>query len=149
MAAIDIGVKGSFADLFGTYYTQINQNNPANLSGKITTIDIYIGNDVTGLIVAIFEKVNGLTFTARCRAVIGDLAAGLHEGIEVDLDVVAGDYIGSKCATGNPRGNESAGVTMYIQAGDQTECVEELFTTQAHAELYLWGDGAEPAPECH
>ena len=144
MAAIDVGVKPSVDSADAAAKTWVNRDNPANLSGKITTIDITCFNDVTGLKVAIFENVGGNNLTARDVVVIGDLAAGLHEGIAVDLDVEAGDYIGYYVATGNGSCQTVTGSGTWQLAGDHTECVDTTFGTWTSVS-YLWGDGAEAA----
>jgi len=144
MAAIDIGIKVVSDSSRGSGTTRVNKDNPANLTGKITTIDIEVkSGGVTGLIVAIFENVGGNNLTARSAQLIGDLAEGLHEGISVDLDVVAGDYIGSYHVSGYLWGNGGAGAGEWYLDGDHTECVSETFSAWTNV-TYLWGDGAEP-----
>lgn len=141
MAAIDVGVKSTVNSAEATARTHVNRDNPANDSGKITTVDIRCFNDSTGIKVAIFENVGGNNLTARDAQLIGNLAAGLHEGIVVDLDVVAGDYIGAYFATGNPAVQTTTGAGVWYKNGDQTECVNTTFTAWTSAP-YLWGDGA-------
>ena len=144
MAAIDIGLKQAPVDsALAAGSTYIVESNPANLAGKITSIDIKCYNNCTGIKVAIFQSTGTNKFTARSVAVIGDLATGLHEGVAVDLAVEIGDYIGVFAATGNiyAKGGTSPG-DWYL-AGDQTACEATTFSTW-NDNLYLWGDGKEP-----
>ena len=118
MAVIDIGNTGTGSDIFAFGgNTVIETKNSANLSGNIDTITLVVSLAMTGVIVATFSK-SGTTFTARDSESIGSLAAGTQT-FSVDLNVVAGDYIGLYYATGRHLGRFSSGGSHY-RTGDNT-----------------------------
>ena len=140
---IDIGSsaidRGSF--LATNNITFISVENPANLSGRITSIEIWAVLEMTGVKVATFEEVDTNTFTARDSYTIGTVAAGSKQTFDVDLDVQAGDYIGLY-TTGGAIENDTSGSGTWNTSGDQTGCVGELFTFNADRTMSLYGTGA-------
>lgn len=95
---IDIGVEAiDRPDTFGETHTVINKNNPANASGKITSIEIYTSwsHDEESVVkVATFFVVSGNNLSTRDYEIIGTLTASTKHVKEVNLDVEEGDYIG-------------------------------------------------------
>ncbi len=94
--AVDIGSEAIARTAQGGWpYTRINKNNPASKSGTITSIDIWAWQDITGLIVGTFYKMNGNTLKCRdSEAIPGTITAGSKVSKEVTLAVEIGDYIG-------------------------------------------------------
>ena len=74
--------------------TLIFKDNPANVSGKITSIEIWAFANMSALRVATFYLVSGTNFSTRDWVNIGSVTAGSKQTFEVNLDVEAGDYIG-------------------------------------------------------
>lgn len=75
-------------------YTYILKDNPANATGKVTSIQMYVdswqsSNTVT---VATVYEVNTDTFTTRDWEYVYPSASGLNT-LTVDLDVTEGDYL--------------------------------------------------------
>lgn len=140
--AIDIGTpaidRGSF--LATNNITFISVENPANLSGRITSIEIWAVVEMTGVKVATFEEVDTNTFTARDSQLIGTVSAGSKKTFDVDLDVQAGDYIGL-CTTGGAIENDTSGSGTWNTSGDQTGCVEQVFSFNADRTMSLYGTG--------
>ncbi|GAH36697.1 unnamed protein product, partial [marine sediment metagenome] len=95
---IDIGVPAENYTASWTDGTLVNQSNPANETGKITTVQVYSKANMTTVWVATFYRPDPSGFpnnlTTRDSEYISDLiVAGFH-GYAVDLEVEAGDYIG-------------------------------------------------------
>jgi len=59
-----------------TNYTRISKVNPANASGKITSVEIYARTSMTGCEVAIFHQVSSNVFTVRDSAALGNVYIG-------------------------------------------------------------------------
>lgn len=92
--AIDIGS----AAIDRTYSTTsengyILKENPANASGTITSIQVYVNTAFTDFRVFTAYETDTNVFSSRDWEAIGALAPGLHT-VEVSLEVEAGDYIG-------------------------------------------------------
>ncbi|MBA7605663.1 hypothetical protein ES703_12797 [subsurface metagenome] len=142
MAVITIGAEiADGGQQFGNDYTILNYNHPANGTGKITAVSIKYGTDATGVKVIIFEEVGANTFTARSSAALGDLAAGEHADIAVDLDVVAGDFIAFYQVTGNPRFIDNGHDGIYRKAGDQSAGVGVDFGAFLDDDGEMWALG--------
>ena len=97
--AIDVGAEAIDRSYSGsTNYTYINKGNPANASGKITSVEIFAGTSITGAIVATFYQPDPTGepnyLVARDNYEIGSVTAGSKQTFEVDLDIEAGDYLG-------------------------------------------------------
>lgn len=147
MAEIDIGVLVAEAQGQGwaATSTRINEANPANLSGKITEVKIWALSEIADFVVAVFEKVNGDTFTARASQALGTITPGELITKEVDLEVEAGDYIGCYGSGGSMDGKAAGGVGMWYKVGDQTGCSATEFTHAADFDISLYGTGATAA----
>jgi len=121
-------------------HTRILADNPANNTGKITKIEIWaqpLPEIMTGTIIAIFTQISPNVFTARSREIIGDVTAGSKQTFEVNLDVVAGDFIGFYFSTG--RMGQSADSGFWVIDGDQTACNELTFEFIENKTLSLYG----------
>ena len=142
MAAIDIG--SAAIDRAGTAaaaYTLIAVENPANLSGKITSIEIWAATDLVNCEVATFYVVSGTNFSTRSTQSIGAVTAGSKQTFAVDLDVQAGDYIGIYYTAGTIE-RDSAGSGYWTVALDAIPCTNQAFTLTADRTMSLYGTGA-------
>lgn len=140
-ASIDIGSAAiDRASTSGAGYTFIDKNNPANLDGKITSVEIWVETDATGFEVAIFRVVAGNNFSTVDTHTIGNVTAGAKRTFEVDLDVQAGDYIGFYMATGTIEKALSGDGCWYFLA-DYIPCVNEEFTVTDNRAFSLYGTG--------
>jgi len=91
---IDIGSPAIDREYGSTSeHVYILKENPANLSGRITEIKVYLANPCSNLTVFTAYEEAADTFTTRDYYNVGALAAGYHE-LAVDMDVETGDYIG-------------------------------------------------------
>ncbi|GAI52621.1 unnamed protein product, partial [marine sediment metagenome] len=61
---------------FSQLYTWIGKNNPANASGTIHSIKIWVESNIPDLIVGTFYTTNGDTLKCRDSEVIGAVEAG-------------------------------------------------------------------------
>jgi hypothetical protein len=121
-------------------YTYINVNNPANESGKITSVEIWANVAMTGCEVAIFYNVEATNFSTRATAVIGNVAVGYNQ-FNVNLDVEVGDYIGIYYSAGK-LDVDTTGDGFWYKSGDNIPCADTTFTLTANRTLSLFGAGA-------
>ncbi|GAH49514.1 unnamed protein product, partial [marine sediment metagenome] len=97
---IDVGAEATDRSTHASpAYTYIGKENPANLSGTITEVQIYIRDSIVDLKIGIFHKTDTDKFECIAYAVIGNLGDGYHE-LEVSLAIEAGDYIGAYFTSG-------------------------------------------------
>jgi len=136
-AATDRASSTSFAN------TWIDRNNPANATGTITSIEIYIATAVTGLDIGIFYVESGDTLSTRDDVTIGALGAGYHQ-VDVDLDVVLGDYIGYTKDTGTVDVGSDVSTGEWYVDGDYVPCTSKAFTQYANRVHSLYATGATP-----
>lgn len=107
-------------------YTYIQKEDPADGTGTITSVEIYVETQTSGLIIAIFEQVDTNIFTARGHYDVGVATVGYHQ-YDVSLPVVIGDYIGFYTEGGKLEQTWDEGGNQWLTAGDETECVETEF----------------------
>ena len=132
-----------------TDYTIVDQNNPSNNTGIITSVEIYAktGFNMANCQVATFYA-SGNNMTVRDYEVVnngngaGVVLGGSKQTFVVSLDVVAGDYLGIYFGT-----NESyiettnLGVGYWYHAGDMIPTTSHEFTLQADRTMSLYGTG--------
>lgn len=139
--AIDVGSpatdRASFMEV--ATHTYIVTENPANLSGRITSVEIWAYSEMTEVKVAIFEEVDTNTFTARDSQIIGTVSAGSKQTFPVDLDIQAGFYIGFYAVIGDIETTLSG--SIWGRIGDYTECVGTYFVPIADRTISLGGIG--------
>jgi hypothetical protein len=77
-------------------YTEVDKNNPANISGTVNKVEIFAvtGNDMANVEVGIFYEESADHLTTRDSEFIGTVVGGPVQTFDVDLTVEAGDYIG-------------------------------------------------------
>lgn len=143
--AIDIGTS-EVIDRPNAYpkdMTFILVENPANETGEINEIKVWVADNCTNFTVATFELIGGTTFTARDSEVIGAVTAGGVRTFAVTLNVEAGDYLGYYTnSVGDTVECTLSGDGVWEKAGDQTKCVEVKFAEGANRTLSLYGTGA-------
>jgi len=143
--AIDIGSPAiDRTNWYGEYMTFIEMGNPANETGKITSVEIYAYSAMSGVKVAIFYRPDPdnypAYFTARNNETIGNVALGYNQ-FEVNLDVVVGDFIVLYWTAGGIEKDSSGGSGAYFKVGDQTGCSNTEFTLEPNCVLSLYGTG--------
>lgn len=153
--AIDIGGAASDrGNISGNLYTFIANDNPANGSGKINSVEIWCGIEMHGTEVAIFTQISPTHFATRDYETVnngngaGVVLGGSKQTFVVDLDVEEGDYIGIHNTEGNIDTDTEGGQGKWYIVGDKIPCTDNIFTMQ-YAEtqiMSLYGTGATAAP---
>ncbi|GAI91701.1 unnamed protein product, partial [marine sediment metagenome] len=144
MAAIDIGPGAvDLTSSIGDGDTNIDKANPANLSGKITSVEIWAKSNLTGCRVGIFYTTNGNTLKCRSAATLGSIFSGSKQTLTgLNLDVVAGDYIGLYWASGDMEYGFGGGADVWFTGGDH--CVvddEAAYSVGAGDIISIYGIG--------
>ncbi|MBA7582334.1 hypothetical protein ES708_24262 [subsurface metagenome] len=96
MALIDIGAEvKDRASVWNQGYTLIGKDNPANASGTITSVEIWVNTTMYNFVVGTFYTTNGNTFKCRDSEEIPvAITPGSKQPFAVNLAVETGDYIG-------------------------------------------------------
>lgn len=154
--SVEIDIGSPAINRTATYWvnkTKVHETNPANANGTITEIEIWCDTNHTGVEVGIFY-LTGTSgdhhrYSTRDWEYIGDVAAGAKRTFAVDLDVIAGDFIGYYASTGNGEFSSDGGGGMQILTGDYIPCTDVWFTFGSYtAELSVGGTGeSEAVPE--
>ncbi|MBA7572824.1 hypothetical protein ES708_14610 [subsurface metagenome] len=149
MADIRIGAPAINRGTSLGAYTMIN-NGSANESGKITSVEIWASTSLVNCEVAIFYKPDPSgfpnNFSTRDIEFIGAVASGAKRTFSVDLDVVAGDYIGIYFTSGNIERDSSGCGGMWYKTKDNIPCTNLAFTNLATSAISLYGTGETAAP---
>ena len=140
--AIDVGSAATNRGGLSTaVYTWVSRDNPANETGKITSVEIWSYNNLTLCEVAIFFVVSGDNLSTRDTQVIGAVTGGAKRTFEVDLNVEAGDYIGIFAASGNLEFDYSGGAGAWNSNADRIPCTNQYFSVNAACIISLYGTG--------
>lgn len=138
---IDIGPNAIDRPASNSYgYTYIEMTNPANAPGKITSIEIWAKDALTGCKVGTFHG-TAPNFTPRDVETIGNVAAGSKQTFSgLNIDVQSGDYIGIywSNAAGNMEATNVA--SHYYKSGDQFSAGEQTYTQESYV-LSVYGTG--------
>jgi hypothetical protein len=145
--AIDIGPEASNRATFNstTSRTFIMLDNPANASGTIDTIQIYVvsGYTASGVKVGTFYG-SGTTYTCRDYVTIGDIASGgLKTFSDLSISVESGDYIGYIATSGRIEFDETGFAGMYQYKGDAFGGGETVYSLLEGCAVSIYGTGTE------
>jgi len=121
-------------------YTTIN-NNSANESGIINSVEIWANVDLTNCEVATFFNVSGTIFSTRDYEYIGAVEKDAKRTFVVNLNVQAGDYIGMYYTAGNIERDNAGCDGMWIKSGDNIPCTDISFSYYATSAISLYGTG--------
>lgn len=140
MPLIDIGCIAT-QTTWTNNVTWINKDNPANATGKITSIDIWIAlSDSANTTIATFYVVSGNNLSTRDYQNIGTVTKGSKQTFVVDLDVEEGDYIGFWGST-TPRVDNTGHPGLWRLSSNRIPCANLEFTFYADMGFYLYGTG--------
>jgi len=146
-ADIDIGSAATASDTNYPFVdTVIVKDNPANDSGRITSIEVYAqsGEDMSDFEVATFYSTGTNQFSTRDNVYIGTVIGGAKRTFSVNLNVEAGDYIGFYKSAGwiEMNSDGGAGYWYYIDE-DRIPCTELDFTLTGYTtrRISLYGTG--------
>ena len=149
---IDIGSpainRDGYLDMAWTY---IDLTNPANASGKITSVEIYAraNYNLANCEVATFFLVSGSNYSTRGTHTIGAVTGGSKQTFSgLDIEVEAGDFIGIRFSSGHLEFDTSGGTGILYKSGDYIPCTNETFSVyDANGILSLYGAGGSATGE--
>jgi len=150
MAVIDIGGGATDRnDAHNPNHTIIDQANPANDSGTITTIYTWFATTGANFQVGFFEEVSADTFTTRSDQNLGSVTPGSQQSFTgLSLAVVAGDYIGTVYTSGTidySTPGATTGIWRELNQ-DYVPCTNQAITDQGVGRNpSLYGEGATAA----
>jgi len=119
-------------------YTAVDANNPADGTGTITNVEFWAFSSGSAII-AIFSA-DGNTLTSRDWENIGAIDEG-YNSVEVNLDVVEGDYIGFFAWDSHLEGSSPGSVGIWHKQFDYTQTEGALFTYNATVLMSIRGTG--------
>lgn len=140
MAIIDIGCEAIDRNSQRNTATDINKTNPANDSGIIDTVEIYARAAMTNVKVATFYVVDGNNLSTRDYIYIGNVSVGYHQ-YNVNLNVVAGDYIGIYHSGYIEVGTSGGDGYWYCNDSDMIPCTNQAFSYYPSYQISLYGTG--------
>ena len=138
---IDIGESAINRGSTASAYTWVNIGNPANVSGTITSIEIWAQSNISNCKVVIFYVVSGNNLSTRDYELIGSVTAGSKKTFNVDLDVQAGDYIGAYYTVGALERDSEGFAGCWMNTVDNIPCTNITFTLRAGEAISLYGTG--------
>lgn len=141
--AIDIGSPAvdRAAGTTNARRTYINKNNPANLSGTITQIEIWPNVTLNDCEVATFFIIGGDIMSTRDTHAIGNVTSGSKQTFSgLDIVVEVGDYIGITYSTGEVE-RDDAGAGYWYSTADKIPCTSFSFIFIADRAISLYGTG--------
>lgn len=145
MAVIAVGVAAADKNGFTTGKTYLNSA-AANLTGKLTQIQVWMHEATTDLTVGVYYLTGTLKWKCRASQLIGVVSAGSVQTKNVDLDIVAGDKIGCYLTTGSIDRAEGAGTGAYRNNSELKDAGDEgTFYDDPTYDIALYGIGATPA----
>ena len=146
---IDIGMPAINRGSSFSPFTIINQGNPANAAGTISSVEIWSLNDLTACEVAIFFVVSGNNLSTRDTELIGTVTAGSKQTFTVDLNVETGDCLGMYFTIGNMERDISGYDGCWFLSGDNIPCSDVEFSVATGDAISLYGTGTTVAGWSH
>ena len=143
MADIDVGSEATDRSGSLTYgYTVVDTANPANASGKLTSIKIFAATNLSNVKVGTLYG-TPTTFTSRDSHTIGSVTAGsLQTFSGLDIAVEAGDFIGIYFSAGSIERDTSGGAgSVYYKTGDQFGAGAQSYSALASNAISVYGTG--------
>jgi|WetSurMetagenome_2_1015567.scaffolds.fasta_scaffold190562_2 hypothetical protein len=136
MATIAVGPAASNrASTTATGNTVLDLANPADGTGTIDTITIYVASQITSAKIGIFYLSSGTTYVCRSSYTTGVLTTGLNTLTGLSLAVQNGDFIGIYHATGGVDRADSGGTSAYV-AGEYADAGDSAsYTTSGQARI--------------
>ncbi|MBA7591601.1 hypothetical protein ES708_33761 [subsurface metagenome] len=146
---IDIGSEAIDRALYHAYgWTMFETHNPANASGKITSVEIWAVSNapLTDCKVGTFYRLGNSDYKCRDSANLGTVISGSKQIFSgLDIAVETGDFIGIYFSGGEIE-RDSGEETVYRVAGDHVNPGDQAtFSPAAPSYFSLYGTG-EVAP---
>jgi len=123
MSEIDIGpgAVNPTSSIGGQDDTWLDLHNPANDSGIIDTVEIWVQTTTDNTKVGMFYNTGGSNYKCRSAATLGPVASGAKRTFtELELTVEAGDVIGV-WNDGGAMGQITTGGTHVCRSDDNTD----------------------------
>jgi hypothetical protein len=146
---IDVGSAAINRGSAKSTRTCIGKDNPANASGKITSVEIWAQANLSNVEVATFFVVSGNNLSTRDTHVIGSVTAGSKQTFSgLDIDVEAGDYIGIYFSGGFIENDISGHSGVWSDnGGDFIPCTDHTFSVLHGNAISLYGTGGSGSGE--
>lgn len=128
-------------------YTLISKDGPADGSGTIKTIEIWVYTELAGLIVGTFYTTNGNTFKCRdSEAIPGSIFPGSKVTKEITVAVETGDYIGCFFTGGGIERDAQGYAGLWYKSGEYIDPGDEATYVMASGDtISLYGIGEAAA----
>lgn len=121
-------------------YTYIDIANPANRTGKITSVELWFLTNATGVKVGSFYGTSP-NITMRDYTSIGNVVAGSKQTFTVDIDVEAGDFIGVYFPSGQMAYQPYGGTLVLYMEGDCFDGVSHSYGDLGSYKFSMHGSG--------
>lgn len=148
MALIDIGPGASDRNTTqASGYTWIDKENPANDTGWITEVKLWLNTTGAGVKVGTLFGA-GTDLTSHDSATIGDVTAGSEQTFSgLNIAVSSGEFIGWYSTSGNIECESTGGTALLhsTAAGDHFDGVEFACTGPYTQNISIYGTGATVA----
>lgn len=139
---IDIGEAAIDRDTgFFNGWTLISKGNPANVAGKISTVEIWASTSMSGIYVATFFELSPNYFSTRDWQAVSGVAAGAKRTRSVNLDVEIGDFIGIYFTGGTIKWSSSGGDNVRARESNEIPCTNVSFGLYLGNAMSLYGRG--------
>ena len=140
---IDIGAAATDrSGVLGATNTLIDLTNPANATGTLDTIEIWVNLNGANVKVGTFSG-SGTSYDDRDYATIGNVAAGAKRTFTgQDIDVTSGDFIG--CYSARIERDTSGGSGVYYKSQNQFGTGSNTYTLLPANTLSLYATGETP-----
>lgn len=143
MATIDVG-PGAIdrSSSFNYGYTIIDQANPANDTGILTSFDIWGTTNISSVKMGTFYG-SSTSYTCRDYETLGTVVGGSKQSYTgLDCSVTSGDFIGSYNATGILECHPSGYTGVYFKTGDQFSAGAQTYSNASGRAISLYATGA-------
>lgn len=121
-------------------YTVLDLSYPADATGLITTITVYVATQITTAKIGIFYLSSGTTYVCRSSYTTGVLTTTLNTLGGLSLAVVLGDFIGIYYADGAIDMSSSGGSSVYV-SGEYADVGDSASYSAQSTDLSLHGEG--------
>jgi hypothetical protein len=143
MAAIDLG--SAAVDGATNYYTQgtttIMVDNPANDTGRISSVEIWSYTNLTSVKVGTFTG-SGTDYIIHGYASLGTITSGSKQTVTgLSIPVTSGDFLGIYSGVGQIEAS-SGGSGLYYVAGDKFSSGTTTYTFLSGRLMSLYAIGA-------
>jgi len=130
----------------GAGYTFLNEENPANASGTIDTVEIYANSEMSGIKVGTFYG-SGTSWTLRDYTTVGTAASGektTYTGLNIQVE--EGDLIGIYYTGGLIEKDTSGALGLLTYSGDAFDGGTYTYTEDSDGAVSLYASGSTTPP---